>query len=169
MISLLLLAASVKLCAPAAQAFWSQQTPWPLFYYRLIFAVLFVLTCLSQSCLLLRTKKPYLVSGSVTDIKLNWRHSQSHHHQCGQVEIDLCCARGCWFESHLSLLLRSETRTACVQSFAPWQQATIEIMLAISLTIACSCYIYYGVILHADPIRGESQRLQHYNDEVATL
>ena len=29
------------------------------------------------------------------------------------------------------------------QSFAPWQQATIAIMLAISLTIACSRYIYY--------------------------
>jgi len=32
------------------------------------------------------------------------------------------------------------------QSFALWQQATIEIMLAISLTIACSRYIYNGVI-----------------------
>jgi len=43
-----------------------------------------------------------------------------------------------------------------VQSFTPWQQATIEIMLAISLTIACSRYIYNGVILHAHLIRGES-------------
>jgi len=49
-----------------------------------------------------------------------------------------------------------KSRAACAQSFAPWQQATIEIMLAISLTIACSCYTYDGVILHAHPVRGES-------------
>jgi len=44
-------------------------------------------------------------------------------------------------------------------------------MLAISLTIACSCYIYNGVILHTHPVHGEShnqihaippERLQHY-------
>jgi len=33
-----------------------------------------------------------------------------------------------------------KSRAACAQSFAPWQQATIEIMLAISLTIARSRY-----------------------------
>jgi len=49
-----------------------------------------------------------------------------------------------------------------VQSFAPWQQATIEIMLAISFTIACSRYIYNGVIIHAHPVRGESQSTQHH-------
>ena len=49
-----------------------------------------------------------------------------------------------------------KSRAACSQSVAPWQQATIEIMLAISLTIACLCYIYDGVILHTHPIRGES-------------
>ena len=32
-----------------------------------------------------------------------------------------------------------KSRAACAQSFVPWQQATIEIMLTISLTIACSC------------------------------
>jgi len=37
----------------------------------------------------------------------------------------------------------SEIPKACSQRFAPWQQATIEIMLAISLTIACSRYIYW--------------------------
>jgi len=42
-----------------------------------------------------------------------------------------------------------KSRAACAQSFAPWQQATIEIMLAISLIIACSRYTYNGVILHA--------------------
>jgi len=59
-------------------------------------------------------------------------------------------------------------RAACVQSFAPWQQATIEIMLAISLTIACSRYIYTGVILHAHPVRGKSHNQRNATGEVAT-
>ena len=41
-----------------------------------------------------------------------------------QLRIEYCCDR--------------KSRAACAQNFAPWQQATIEIMLAISLTIACS-------------------------------
>jgi len=65
-----------------------------------------------------------------------------------------CCAR--------------KSRAACAQSFAPWQQATIEIMLAISLTIACSRYVYYGVILHAHPVRGESHNERNTTGEVAT-
>ena len=79
-----------------------------------------------------------------------------------------------------------------MQSFAPWQQATIEIMLAISLaydsyhvqsftsqylqsfhvaislTIACSRYINNGVILHAHPFRGESHNQRNTTEEVAT-
>jgi len=35
-----------------------------------------------------------------------------------------------------------KSRAACAQSFAPWEQATIEIMLAISLTIACSRHVH---------------------------
>jgi len=62
-----------------------------------------------------------------------------------------------------------KSRAACVQSFAPWQQATIEIMLAISLTIACSRYTYDGVILHAHPVRGESYNQHNTTGEVATL
>jgi len=58
---------------------------------------------------------------------------------------------------------------ACAQSFALWQQATIEIMLAISLTIACSRYIYNGFVLHAHPVRGESHNQRNITGEVATL
>jgi len=65
--------------------------------------------------------------------------------------------------------LRWEIPAACAQSFAPWQQATIAIMLAISLTIACSCYIYNGVILHAHPVRGESDNQRNATGEVATV
>jgi len=60
-------------------------------------------------------------------------------------------------------------RAACAQSLALWQQATIEIMLAISLTIACSCYIYNGFILHAHPVRGESHNQRNATREVATI
>jgi len=42
-------------------------------------------------------------------------------------------------------------------------------MLAISLTIACSRYVYNGVILHAHPVRGESHNQRNVNGEVATL
>jgi len=42
-------------------------------------------------------------------------------------------------------------------------------MLAISLTIACSRYIYYGVILHAHPVRGESHNQRSTTGEVATV
>jgi len=61
-----------------------------------------------------------------------------------------------------------KSRAAYAQSFAPWQQATIEIMLAISLTIACSRYIYNGVILHTHPVRGESHNQRNTTGEVAT-
>ena len=61
-----------------------------------------------------------------------------------------------------------KSRAACAQSFALWQQATIEIMLAISIIIACSRYIYYGVILHAHPVRGESHNQRNTTGEVAT-
>jgi len=62
-----------------------------------------------------------------------------------------------------------KSRAACAQSFAPWQQATIEIMLAISLTIACSRYIYNGFILHAHPVRDESHNQRNTTGEFAAI
>ena len=61
-----------------------------------------------------------------------------------------------------------KSRAAYAQSFAPWQQATIEIILAISLTIACSPYLYNGVIFHAHPVRDESHNQRNTTGEVAT-
>jgi len=61
-----------------------------------------------------------------------------------------------------------KSQAAWAQSFAPWQQATIEIMLAISLTVACSRYTYDGAILHAHPVRGESYNQRNATGEVAT-
>jgi len=42
-------------------------------------------------------------------------------------------------------------------------------MLAMSLTIACSRYIYNGFILHAHPVRGESHNRCNATREVATV
>jgi len=41
-------------------------------------------------------------------------------------------------------------------------------MLVISLTIACSRYIYNDAILHAHPVRGESHDQRNTTGEVAT-
>jgi len=42
-------------------------------------------------------------------------------------------------------------------------------MLAISLTIACSRFIYNGFILHAHHVRGESHNQRNTTGEVATV
>ena len=65
-------------------------------------------------------------------------------------------------------LLRSEIPSGMCANFAPWQQTTMEIMLAISLTIACSRHTYDGVILHAYPVRGESHNQRNTTGEVVT-
>jgi len=70
---------------------------------------------------------------------------------------------------HSTIFCDRKSRAACAQSFAPWQQETIEIMLAISLTIAFSRYTYHGVILHAHPVRGESHNERNTTGEVATV
>ena len=71
--------------------------------------------------------------------------------------------------THLDKLVHEPPPKKILDPPMPWQQATIEIMLAISLTIACSRYIYNGVILHAHPVRGESHNQRNATGEVATL
>jgi len=61
-----------------------------------------------------------------------------------------------------------KSRAACAQSFAPWQQATIEITRRDHSFIACSRHIHNGVILHAHPVRGESHNQCNTTGEVAT-
>jgi len=61
-----------------------------------------------------------------------------------------------------------KSRAACAQSFAPWQQATIEINRRDHSIIACSRHIHNGVILHAHPVRGESHNQRNTTGEVAT-
>jgi len=57
-----------------------------------------------------------------------------------------------------------KSRAACAQSFAPWQQATIEITL---LLLVRATYKYY--VLRAHPVRGESYNQRNTTGEVATL
>jgi len=62
-----------------------------------------------------------------------------------------------------------KSRAACAQTFVLWQQAIKEIMLAISLTIACSRFIYHGFILRAHLVRGESHNQRNTTGEVAAI
>ena len=71
-------------------------------------------------------------------------------------------------KAELCTTFKSWSQPACTQSFAPWQQATIEIILAISYSVACSRYTYDGVILHAHPVRGESYNQRNATGEIAT-
>jgi len=61
-----------------------------------------------------------------------------------------------------------KSRAACAQSFAPWQQATIEITRRDHSIIACSRHTDNGVIRHAHPVRGESHNQRNTTGEVAT-
>ena len=89
----------------------------------------------------------------------------------GQI-VSFCIVKNCMHRHRNScvvvLCCDRKSRAACAQSFALWQQATTEIILTISLSIACSRYIYNGVILHAHPVRGESHNQRNTTGEVAT-
>jgi len=60
-----------------------------------------------------------------------------------------------------------KSRAACAQSFALWQQATIEFTCHDHSIIACSCHIS-GVVLGAHSVRGEPHIQRNANQEVAT-
>ena len=64
---------------------------------------------------------------------------------------------------HSTILLRSEIPSSICAKLRQ------SFHVAISLTIACSRYIYNGVILRAHPVRGESQNERNTTGEVATL
>jgi len=66
-----------------------------------------------------------------------------------------CCDRKAW--------------AACAQSFALWQQATIEFTCHDHSVVACSYYIHVGVVLLAHPVRGESRIQRNARGEVATV
>jgi len=60
-----------------------------------------------------------------------------------------------------------KARAACAQSFALWQQATIEITHRNRSIVACSRHIYMGV-LRAHSVRGEPRIQRNASGEVAT-
>jgi len=66
-------------------------------------------------------------------------------------------------------MLAISLRVLCryVQSFTSQYRQSFHV--AICLTIACSRYIYNDVILHAQPVRGESHNQRNATGEVATL
>ena len=52
--------------------------------------------------------------------------------------LTFCCNLTCSANSTKYYCCDRKSRVVCAQSFAPWQQATIEIMLAISLCVRLS-------------------------------
>ena len=67
----------------------------------------------------------------------------------------------CWCQNFGTCCCDRKSRVACAQSFAPWQQATIEIMrrnLSYYCLLAPHTYIF---VLHTHPVRGESHNQRH--------
>jgi len=62
-----------------------------------------------------------------------------------------------------------KSRAAYAQSFALWQQATIEFTYHDHSIISCSRHIYNDVILYTHPDRGESHNQRNATREVPTL
>ena len=94
--------------------------------------------------------------------------TQHHRRSCNNIPSFLqrttptaCSSCEGWTPHDFHILVTApfccdrKSLAGCAQSFAPWQQAAIEIMLAISLTIVCSRCTYDGVILHAYSARRE--------------
>ena len=79
--------------------------------------------------------------------------------QTAPIARSLC--EGCtWHDLHILVTAPfcsdRKSRTACAQSFALWQQATIDITCHIHSIIACSRQVCTGAVLRAHPVRGES-------------
>ena len=123
-------------------------------------------------CYSSRTSRSWWITQSTQHHRRGCNNIPSFLQRTTPIARSLCEG---WTRHDLHILVTApfccdrKSRAVCAQSFAPWQQATIEIMLAISLTIACSRYIYNGVILHAHSVRGESHNQRNATVEVATL
>ena len=61
-----------------------------------------------------------------------------------------------------------KARAASAQSFALWQQATIDITCRDYFIIACLCHLYRNVVLRAHSVRGETCIQRNASREVAT-
>jgi len=105
----------------------------------------------SQSLLLLLAHATYIRCYSSRTSRLWWitQSTQCHRRGCNNIPsfwqrtTPIACSlcEG-WTRHDLHILVTApfccnrKARVACAQSFAPWKQATIEIMLAISLRIS---------------------------------
>jgi len=80
-----------------------------------------------------------------------------------------------WTRHNLHILVTSpfccdrKSQTGCAQRFHRGSKQQWRSCVAISLTIACSRYIYKGVILQAHPVRGESHNQRNATGEFATV
>ena len=80
-----------------------------------------------------------------------------------------------WTPHNLHILVTApfwcdrKSRAACAQSFASWQQATIEFICHNHSVIACACHIYVWWCSSLTPVRGESHDQRNTTGEVATV
>jgi len=73
-----------------------------------------------------------------------------------------------WRSQHHFVVIRKPEQQMCKASH--WQQATIEVMRCSHYSIiACSCFIYIGVILCAHPVYGGLHIERNASREFATL
>jgi len=68
-----------------------------------------------------------------------------------------------WISVLLYYCCDRKARAASEQSFALWQQATIEFTCHDHFIIACSRHIHMGAVLRAHPVPGESHKQRNAN------
>jgi len=93
-------------------------------------------------------------------------YNEPHQSHVLCVKVELGTTFTSWSQHHFVAIGNPERHVRKASHRGSKQQ---EIMLAISLTIACSRYTYDGVILHAHPVRGESHNQHNTTREVATI
>jgi len=109
----------------------------------------------------------------IYDTTADFRRSKTNLLMCLQWYINLvtACSRQLWtILKFIIVVLRSEIPSGMCAKLRTVAASNNRVhMLAISLTIACSRYMYNGVVLHAHPVRGESHNERNTPGEVATV
>jgi len=138
----------------------------------------------SQSLLLLLARATHIYCCSSLTSRSWWitQSTQCHRRGCNNIpsflqRITPIARSVCegWTRHDLHSLVTApfcwdrKSRGACAQSFAPWQQATIEMMRR---NISYYCLFApssHSVFLRAHPVRGESHNQRNTTGEVATV
>jgi len=94
-------------------------------------------------------------------------HNEPHRSHVLCVKVELVTTSTSWSQHHCVAIGNPERHVRKASHRGSKQQS--RSCAAISLTIACSRYIYNGVMLHAHPVRGESHNQRNATGDVATI